>query len=86
MSASVDIRSVSKSFGDVHALDGVSLAIAPGETLALLGHNGAGKTTLFRILLGFIEPNSGEALIDGLKAGCRQARRPHRLLDPLALL
>ena len=75
MNASVDIRSVSKSFGDVHALDGVSLAIAPGETLALLGHNGAGKTTLFRILLGFIEPNSGEALIDGLKAGCRQARR-----------
>ena len=75
MNASVDIRSVSKSFGAVHALDQVSLSVAPGETLALLGHNGAGKTTLFRILLGFIAPDGGEAQIGGLEAGSRQARR-----------
>lgn len=75
MSASIDIRSVSKCFGKVIALDNVSLSIAPGETLALLGHNGAGKTTLFRILLGFIAPDKGEALTGGLRTGSRRARR-----------
>ena len=50
----------------VLALDGLSLALEPGEVCVVVGPNGAGKSTLFRILTGLITPTSGEALIDGL--------------------
>jgi ABC-type multidrug transport system ATPase subunit len=49
----------------VRALDGVSLAIAPGETFGIIGPNGAGKTTLLGCLLGFLRPDSGRVTIDG---------------------
>ncbi|HEV2294002.1 MAG TPA: ABC transporter ATP-binding protein [Tepidisphaeraceae bacterium] len=53
-------------YGDRVALDGVSLSVAAGEVLALLGPNGSGKTTLFRILSTLIPPQEGTAMIDGL--------------------
>ncbi|MEX2572374.1 MAG: ABC transporter ATP-binding protein [Gemmatimonadota bacterium] len=49
----------------VRALDGVSLRVAPGTALGIVGINGAGKSTLLRILLGYLRPTSGEARIDG---------------------
>ncbi len=58
-------QSLVKRYGDVVALDGVSLSVRQGEFLALLGPSGCGKTTLLRILAGFIEPTSGELFIDG---------------------
>jgi spermidine/putrescine transport system ATP-binding protein len=57
--------SLVKRYGDVAALDGVSLSVQQGEFLALLGPSGCGKTTLLRTLAGFIEPTSGELFIDG---------------------
>jgi ABC-2 type transport system ATP-binding protein len=54
-----------RSFGDVVAVDGVSLAIAPGEAYGLLGPNGAGKTTTISMLCGLLEPDAGEITVAG---------------------
>jgi ABC-2 type transport system ATP-binding protein len=56
---------VTRRFGDVTALEGVSLEIKRGETVALLGPNGAGKTTATEILLGLIQPHGGEVRLHG---------------------
>ena len=59
------MRGISKRFGDVQALDIVTLEIREAEVLGLLGENGAGKTTLMNILYGLYRPDSGEIFIDG---------------------
>ncbi|GKS59149.1 hypothetical protein YTPLAS18_26760 [Nitrospira sp.] len=62
----VDVRDLTKRFGDFTAVDGVSFSIQPGEILGLLGPNGAGKTTTFQMLLGLITPTSGTISMFGL--------------------
>jgi ABC-2 type transport system ATP-binding protein len=63
------VENVTKTYGRfgrrVRALEGVSLAVAPGETLGLIGPNGAGKTTLLSCLLGFLRPDSGRITVGG---------------------
>jgi len=61
----VTIKNLSKSFGRTKALDGVSLAVEPGQVVAILGPNGAGKTTLLRALAAIVAPDSGEIRYDG---------------------
>lgn len=61
----VEIEDLTKDYGDVRALDGVSLQTAPGEIFGLLGHNGAGKSTMIRILTGRAKPTSGRARVLG---------------------
>jgi len=82
--------------GAVHAVDGVSLVVAPGETLAIVGESGCGKSTLGRLLLGLIPPDAGQVRFGGdeltqLSAAALRARRrdmqmifqdPYASLDP----
>ena len=67
MAASLLIEDLDAGYGAVRALDGVSLSVAAGETVALLGTNGNGKTTLMRCILGLLRPTRGRILatIDG---------------------
>lgn len=75
MTEIVKAQNVSMKFKGVDALTNVSLDVAPGEQVALLGHNGAGKTTLFRLILGFIKPTAGAISIAGFEPGSDAARR-----------
>ncbi len=61
----LELDKVTKSFGAIHALNGVDLSIAPGEAVGLMGDNGAGKSTLMRIIAGNFRPTSGEIRIEG---------------------
>src|SRR6266852_738850 len=56
---------LTKDYGSFRALDDLTLDIAPGEVVGLLGPNGSGKTTALRILLGFLRPSAGRAFIGG---------------------
>jgi len=60
---------ISRSFGDILAVDRISVSINPGEVFGLLGPNGAGKTTTVRMLAALLEPTSGEAYVAGFQIG-----------------
>ena len=62
----IAVEGLTKSFGDVRALDGVSFEVAPGTVLGLLGPNGAGKTTAVRVLATLLKPDAGTARVAGL--------------------
>jgi ribose transport system ATP-binding protein len=74
MTALLELKEITKSFGGVRALRGATFAIQAGEVHALLGENGAGKSTLMRVVGGEIPPDSGEMLIDGKPAHLRSPR------------
>jgi len=77
----VRFEGVAKRFGEVAAVDGVSLEIAEGEFFALLGPSGCGKTTLMRMLAGFVAPDAGRILLNGQDiAGLPPHRRPSSMM------
>jgi putative spermidine/putrescine transport system ATP-binding protein len=61
----VELRELRRSFGDVHALDGMSLDMTPGELVVLLGPSGCGKTTALRVLAGLEDADAGQVVVDG---------------------
>jgi ABC-2 type transport system ATP-binding protein len=69
----VEVSGLTKSFGPVHAVDGLDMVVRPGVVTGFLGPNGAGKTTTFRMLLGLVAADRGTALIGGR----RYADLPH---------
>lgn len=78
----LSIRNAARAFGRSTALDGVDLAVAPGELLALLGPNGAGKTTLIRAICGRVRLDAGEILLGDADPTRRANARPTLGLVP----
>jgi ABC-2 type transport system ATP-binding protein len=62
----IEVSKLSKHYGKVRAIDGVSFVVGSGEVIALLGPNGAGKTTLMKVLTGYLEPDEGDVAIRGV--------------------
>ncbi|MDW8278287.1 MAG: ATP-binding cassette domain-containing protein [Anaerolineales bacterium] len=69
----LSVRNLSRSFGPVEALSGVSFDLEPGEVLGVVGQRGSGKSTLFRLLGGAYAPSGGEILFEGRRFGSRAA-------------
>ena len=69
----VEAVNLQKRFGQIHAVDGIDLALSPGRIYGLLGPNGSGKTTLIRLLTGLAHASGGEARILGTKMPSRKA-------------
>src|SRR4029453_4389658 len=65
---SIELRSVSKTFGEVTAVNKVSFSVKEGELMALLGPSGGGKTTVLRMIAGLELPTSGDVFIRGQRA------------------
>jgi simple sugar transport system ATP-binding protein len=70
----LEVRNISKHFGSVVAINGVSMAVHPGEVMCLLGDNGAGKSTLIKTLSGVHKPTSGEYFVAGRKVSFNSPR------------
>ncbi len=78
MTATIEVRELSKSFGSMQAVKGISFTVAEGEMFGLLGPNGAGKTTTVRMLTGLVRPASGSAKVAGFDV---QAERQQMLRE-----
>jgi branched-chain amino acid transport system ATP-binding protein len=63
--AVLEVRDLSKQFGGIHAVDGVSFDVNEGEILGIIGPNGSGKSTLFNCILGQLQPSAGEVRLAG---------------------
>src|SRR5688572_1314983 len=75
----VSMQELTKAFGRMHAVDGLSLAIPSGEIYGLLGPNGAGKTTALRMLAGLLAPTSGHVRLMGIDVGLQPQRAKAQL-------
>ena len=71
----IEMRNITKRFGDVIANENVNLSLYPGEIHALLGENGAGKSTLMNVLTGIYRPNSGEIYYHGKKVSIKSPKQ-----------
>jgi heme ABC exporter ATP-binding subunit CcmA len=78
----IAVRGLVREYGDLVALDRVSVEVAPGETLAVLGPNGAGKTTLLRVLATLLRPTAGEVSV----LGCELPRQAWRVRGRIGYL
>lgn len=75
----ISFENVTKNYGHVTALDGLTMHVEDGALYALVGPNGAGKTTALRMLLGLVYPDSGQVLIDDMEAGADVRRLKRRI-------
>src|SRR5271155_597635 len=78
----LEVQNVSKSFGNLRAVDDVSFSLDQGDNLAIIGESGSGKTTLAKMIMGLIKPDAGliQAEANSLQMVFQD---PHQSLDPL---
>jgi branched-chain amino acid transport system ATP-binding protein len=74
--ALVSVEGLHTHYGKSHILDGVSLTVAAGEVVALIGRNGVGKSTTLKTIMGLVQPSAGRVLLEG---GAINGRPPHRI-------
>lgn len=74
----LEVTRLTKSFGGLKALGGISFGVQPGEILGIIGPNGSGKTTLFNCITGFLPFDSGSIIFDGHNI---QGKRPHQIVN-----
>jgi branched-chain amino acid transport system ATP-binding protein len=74
----LEIKELTKSFGGLEALGGISFSVQPGEILGIIGPNGSGKTTLFNCITGFLPFDSGSVVFDGHNL---RGKRPHQTVN-----
>jgi branched-chain amino acid transport system ATP-binding protein len=92
MTALLEVTSINKRFGGVHAVHNLSLTVADGEILGLIGPNGAGKSTVFNIINGVYPPDQGRVVFKGrditgeppYRIARRGVARAHQIVQPLA--
>ena len=72
----LEVKHLSKRFGGLVAVDSLSFAVSPGETVSIIGPNGAGKTTVFNLITGFQQPTTGEINFDGFNL---VGSKPHKI-------
>ena len=65
MTTLLDVDAIDVAYGDFRALHGITLTVAEGETLAVIGANGAGKSTLLKTIAGLLRPSAGHIRFDG---------------------
>ncbi len=75
----LEVSQLSRRYGEYLAVDSVSFSISKGEIVGLLGHNGAGKTTIMKMLSGFLEPDHGKVMVDGLDLAQHTKKIQHSL-------
>jgi len=75
----VEIRNLTRTFGQTHAVDDISFSFGAGEVFGFVGPNGAGKTTTMRILATLDEPTSGDAMLDGISVVQEPEKARHRI-------
>ncbi len=76
--ATLEVRNVHTYYGNIHALQGVSILIRDGEVVTLLGANGAGKSTTLRTISGILQPRDGQILLDGRRI---DGLPPHEIVE-----
>src|SRR5512141_1945920 len=79
MTALLEVAALTKRFGGINAVDGVTFDVRAGEILGLIGPNGSGKSTLFNCILGQLHPTSGEVRVDGRPITGMRAANLNRL-------
>lgn len=72
----LEVRSISKSFGGLKAVNNAELSVSEGQIVSLIGPNGAGKTTLFALISGFLKPDTGSVIFDGIDV---TGQKPHKI-------
>ena len=76
--ALLDVSGLTRDFGGLHAVSGMSFSVGSGEIVGLIGPNGAGKTTLFNLITGFLQPTAGDVRLEGRSIS---GLKPHAIVS-----